>query len=118
MKYYVQQGNTVTVVTPSGGLTSGDGCLIGSMFGVAELTTLAGQENELNLTGVVELPKVSALQIDVGDRVYWDNTAKLVNKTASGNTLIGVAITQAGSASTVSAANPSPTVKVRLSAAF
>jgi predicted RecA/RadA family phage recombinase len=53
---------------------------------------------------------VSALAIAIGDKVYFDAATGLVNKTASGNTLIGVA--------TSAAANPSGTVNVRLNGSF
>lgn len=117
MKNYVQPGNTITVIAPADVL-SGAGVLVGSIFGVAEFDALSGTAVELNLTGVVELPKTSALAINVGDKVYWDNTAKVVNKTASGNTLVGVAVTSADAPSTEAAANPSATVRVRLNASF
>ena len=56
------------------------------------------------------LPKVAALAIAAGDVIYWDPAAKLVNKTASGNTKLGVA--------TAAVANPSASVTVRLNGAF
>ncbi len=60
--------------------------------------------------GVFTLPKVSALAIAIGDKLYWNDTVKLVNKRASGNTPIGVAVT--------AAANPSGTVAVQLNGSF
>jgi predicted RecA/RadA family phage recombinase len=53
---------------------------------------------------------VSALAIAAGDTLYFDAATKLVNKTSSGNTKIGVA--------TEAAANPSATVAVRLNGSF
>ena len=60
--------------------------------------------------GVFDLPKVSTDVFAVGAAVYWDNTAKLMTSTTSGNTKIGVAV--------VAAANPSGTVTVRLNGTF
>jgi predicted RecA/RadA family phage recombinase len=85
---------------------SGDGVLVGSIFGVAAVDALTGADLDLVTLGVFELPKVSAQAITVGAKVYWDNAAKLVTTTATSNTLIGAAVT--------AAANPSGTVNVRL----
>lgn len=109
MRNYVQRGENVTAVAPYA-LASGAGALIGSLFGVATGAADSGAEVVLDTLGVFTLPKTSALAIAFGDRVYWDDTAKVVNKTASGNTLIGVAVSVA--------ANPSGFVDVRLNGSF
>lgn len=109
MKNYVQNGDNLTLPAPAD-TVSGAGVLVGSIFGVAAIAALSGSNIDLVTRGVFTLPKVSALAVAIGDKVYWDNTAKLVNKTASGNTLIGVAVT--------AAANPSGTVDVRLNGSF
>lgn len=109
MKNHVQPGNTLTLPAPADVL-SGAGVVVGSIFGVANGDALSGELVDLDVVGVFTLPKVSALAIAIGDKVYWDDTNKLVTKTASGNTAIGVA--------TSVAANPSASVDVRLSAAF
>lgn len=106
---YVQLGNTLTIPAPAT-VASGAGVLVGSIFGIAAGDAESGADFDLETRGVFEMPKVSALAIAIGDKVYWDDTAKLVNKTASGNTLIGVAVT--------AAANPSATVNVRLNGSF
>ena len=49
----------------------------------------------------IEAPKTAPLVISAGDTLYWDNTAKEMNKTAGGNTKCGVAIEDAASADTV-----------------
>lgn len=109
MKNYVQAGNNLTLTAPYA-VDSGDGCKIGSIFGVAAGEAESGDEVDIVTTGVFTLPKTSALAISVGDKLYWDNTAKLVNKTATDNTLIGVAVS--------AAVNPSATVEVRLNGSF
>ena len=60
--------------------------------------------------GVVDLAKVSAQAWAVGDKVYWDDTAKLTTTVSTSNTLIGVALAVA--------ANPSATGRVRLNGTF
>ena len=90
MKNYVQPGNTVTLTAPYA-VASGDGLLVGSIFGVAAGTAALGEAVEAALTGVYDLKKVASQAWAAGDKVYWDNTAKEVTKTTTSNTLIGVA---------------------------
>lgn len=78
------------------------------LVGVASSTAAEGVTFALQTNGVFRMPKTSALAIAIGDKVYWDNAAKVVNKTASGNTLLGTAVE--------AAANPSDTVAVKLGA--
>ena len=109
MKNFVQPGDTLTLPAPYDVL-SGGGALVGSIFGVAAEDALSGADVDLVVEGVFTLPKTSALAIAIGDHVYWDDTAKVVNKTSGGNTLVGVAVSVA--------ANPSGTVDVRLNESF
>lgn len=109
MKNFVQTGDNVTLPAPYD-LDSGDGALVGAIFGIASGAAAAGEDFDSVTRGVFELPKVSALAIGIGAKVYWDNAAKLVNTTAAGNTLIGTAV--------AAAANPSATVNVRLNGSF
>ena len=97
MKNYVQPGNVVTLTTPTGGIRSGDGVLVGSLFGVSAYDADAGEEMEVSLVGVYELPKAAGA-IGEGAKVYWDGTGKTVTTTATGNKLIGAAVRAAGSA--------------------
>ena len=46
---------------------------------------------EASLVGVFDLKKVASQAWAAGDKVYWDNTNKEATKTATANTLIGVA---------------------------
>ena len=106
---FVQPGETLTLAAPAT-VASGAGVLIGSIFGVALGNAASGALVDINTEGVWTLPKVSALAIAVGDVIYFDNATGLVNKTSSGNTKIGVAVT--------ATANPSGTVRVRLNGGF
>jgi predicted RecA/RadA family phage recombinase len=109
MKNFIQNGRTISLTAPYAVL-SGGGLLVGSIFGVASFNAAISETVEAQLEGVFELPKTSALAIAIGERLYWDNTARVVNKTVAGNTLIGVAVS--------TAADPSPTVLVRLNGSF
>ena len=111
MKTYVQPGNTITLTAPYA-VASGDGLLVGSIFGVASGTAALGETVEAALTGVYDLKKVASQAWAAGDKVYWDNTAKEATKTTTSNTLIGVAVVAvAGGASDIIG-------RVRLNASF
>ncbi len=109
MKNYIQKGENLTLAAPYG-VTSGGGVKTGLIFGVAAGDALSGADVDLVTEGVFDLPKVSTDVFAVGAAVYWDDTAKLMTSTTSGNTKIGVAV--------LAAANPSGTVKVRLNGTF
>lgn len=108
MKNFIQPGRSVTVPAPSGGTVSGKLCVIGSLIGIASTTQAEGEPVTLETEGVFEYAKTSALAIAVGDKVYFVSADNALNKTASGNTLVGIAVE--------AAPNPSATVKVKLGA--
>ena len=60
----------------------------------------ASAENAYMYEGKVELPKKSSLAINAMDAVYWDDTAKEINKTAAGNTACGHCVESAGASDT------------------
>ncbi|RYF63076.1 MAG: DUF2190 family protein [Comamonadaceae bacterium] len=89
MRNYVQPGDVITIVTAAA-LASGAGVLVGSLFGVSSAVYGVGVEAEIKTSGVFALTAASAATGAVGDKAYWDDTAKAVTATASGNKLIGV----------------------------
>ncbi len=91
MKNYVQPGNTITLTAPSA-VASGDGLLVGSIFGIACADAASGEAVETALVGVYDFKKIASQAWAAGDKVYWDNTAKEATKTTTSNTLIGVAV--------------------------
>jgi predicted RecA/RadA family phage recombinase len=91
VKNFVQPGNTITLTAPYDA-ASGDGLLVGSIFGVASGAASSGEIVEAALVGVFDLKKVASQAWAVGDRIYWDDTNRQTTKTATSNTLIGVAI--------------------------
>lgn len=105
MRNFVQNGHTITIPAPAA-VNSGEGVLIGALFGVASGTVVAGEDMDMKLVGVFGLPKVAAQAFAIGDVAYWDVSNKLVTRTATGNSKIGVAVSVA--------ANPSATVNIRL----
>jgi len=109
MKNYVQKGENLTLPAPYA-VSSGDGALIGNIFGVAAGDAVEGAEVDLVTVGVFTLPKVSTDAIAIGAAVYWDDDAKLITATATDNTKIGVSV--------ATALNPSGTTDVRLNGVF
>jgi predicted RecA/RadA family phage recombinase len=103
---FAQEGDVLTL-TPAAAVSSGQGYLFGtSLFGVATNAVASGVSGEFLTEGVVDIAKTSALAISVGDRVYWDPAAKVVNKTATAQQCVGIAV--------AAAINPSATVLVKL----
>lgn len=103
MKNYVQRGDVITATAPAN-VTSGDGVLVGLLFGVATRTVLSGAPVELQTEGVVTLPKATGA-INEGVRVFWDNAAKNVTTTTAGNMCIGWAVGVGGYISGATAIN-------------
>ena len=108
MKNFVQEGEVLTL-SPGAAVAAGVGYLFGtSLFGVAINDVASGASGEFVAEGVVNIAKTSALAISVGDRVFWDATNKVVNKTLTAQQCVGIAVE--------AAANPSSTVKIKLGA--
>ncbi|UXU76304.1 MULTISPECIES: DUF2190 family protein [unclassified Paracoccus (in: a-proteobacteria)] len=96
MKTYIQNGHVITVPTPAGGIASGDGLIVGNIFGIAAYSAAEGDPLELATTGVYKLPKATATVLAIGARVAWDTAAKQVNTPGAGRFPIGIAIEAAG----------------------
>lgn len=94
---YRQPGEVLTMTAPTGGLKSGDGCLFGALFGVAQFDALQTEEVEVATEGVWTLAKPnSVISFAEGALVYWDLSEAECTSTAATNYLIGVAARAAG----------------------
>lgn len=103
MKNFVQVGDTVDFTAPSGGVTGGEGYVIGATFVVAESSVAETLTFQGRRTGVVRLTKASGsgTAISQGAQVWWDNSAKNVrHATATGRFPIGTAAAAAGNDAT------------------
>lgn len=109
MDTFIQPGHQVSVPAPAD-VASGQGVLVGSLFGVAVHDAQTGADVEVALQGVYRMAKATGAAWTIGARLYWDDTAKNLTTTASTNKLVGVAMAAAGSADT--------TGLIRLTAAF
>ena len=100
-KTYIQPGRVLTVPAPAGGALSGAPVLIGSLFGVAQHDAVQGQDLEILTAEVVELPKATPLAVDLGDRLFWNAGDGVLDKTATAQLCVGVAVLPAASADAV-----------------
>ncbi len=101
MQSYIQNGHVITVAAPAGGAASGEGLIVGNIFGVAAYSAAVGEPVELATTGVFQLPKATAAVLTVGARVAWDNTTKNINVPSAGRFPVGVATEDAGNGTTI-----------------
>ncbi len=109
MKNFIQQGNVLSLLAPYA-VASGAPFKVGSIVAVAVASASSGGAVEGMSAGVFTLPKVSAQAWAVGDKIYWDDSAKLMTTTALNNTLVGCATAVAG--------NPTSTGQVYLDGAI
>lgn len=94
MKNFIQKGDTITH-TPAGAVTSGQAIRIGHMIGVAVTDVAAGEAGAFALTGVYELPKVSAAEFPQGSKLLWDESAGAFDApdaTPASGDLLGAAV--------------------------
>jgi predicted RecA/RadA family phage recombinase len=100
---YLQSGVVVERSAPAGGITAGQGLQYGAAgFGIALNTAAAGLPVQLRTEGIFTVAKATNLAITLGDRLYWDPAAKVVNKTPTNNLCVGIAeSTASASAATV-----------------
>jgi predicted RecA/RadA family phage recombinase len=108
MKNFIHPGKILTVTAPYA-LTSGHGCLVGSIFGVScGVYLISDTLAQIETEGVFDLVKTAANTFAQGALVYWDDSTHEATSTASGNKLIGVAEVAASSTAAGS------TVRVKL----
>jgi predicted RecA/RadA family phage recombinase len=90
MKNFVEAGDTVTFIAPTGGAVSGTPLVIGSLVVIPAWSAAEGFECEGVTCGVYALPKKSTDTPDQFAKAYWDETNGEVTTTDTDNTLIGV----------------------------
>jgi len=76
MKNYIQDGEKLTLVAPSGGVTSGTGYVIGAIFAVAEGDAVATANFVGATEGVFSLPKATGGTGSQGGKVWFNNSTK------------------------------------------
>lgn len=79
---FVQEGTTVSF-TAGQAYSSGDVVVLGSMLGVVLDDVANGATGQAAISGVYNLPKVSAAVIAVGESIQWDVSAAGVEDDAA-----------------------------------
>lgn len=104
---FLQHGDVLTVEAPAT-VASGDGVLVGLIFGIAVTSAGSGEDVPIKTAGVFRMPKVSAQAwATVGLTIYWDDGNTRCTTVDTG-VPIGVNV--------ATAANPSATGDVKLHA--
>ncbi len=106
MKTFVQSDDNVTLTAPGGGVTSGTGLLIGSLFCIPAVTAAATEKFVAVIRGIVTHAKVSAQAWTEGQRLYWNAGLSQVTSDGTAGPYVGVAAAVA--------ANPSSTGQILL----
>ena len=99
MKNYVKPGETMTLTAPYA-RNSGEGALVGALFGVATTDIANGAEGEFLIQGVVTLAKATGTAWTLGALLYWSDANKNVTTVSTSNTRIGCAAKAAASGDT------------------
>ncbi|MGG5819637.1 DUF2190 family protein [Falsiroseomonas sp. HW251] len=101
MRNFIQPGDSLAVAVPyAGGVTAGQGVLVGAIFGVAATDGAQNATIECQTKGVFDITKEPALAITAGARVFWDNTNRRLTTTATSNYQVGIATATALAADT------------------
>ena len=101
MRNYLQPGDSLALAVPyAGGVTSGQGVLVGAIFGVAAVDGVQNAVIECQTKGVFDIAKEPALAITAGARLFWDNTNRRLTTTVTGNFQVGIATLAALAADT------------------
>ena len=88
MTNYIQSGNTITITAPRTVL-SGEGVLLGNIFGIANnAATSADTDLEITRRGVFDIAKDSSVPV-AGYPAYWDNSGFTVTAVPNGTRPIG-----------------------------
>jgi predicted RecA/RadA family phage recombinase len=90
---YIYEGRAIDFL-PETDTPAGTIIVIGSLVGVTKTDIVAGTIGAVHVVGVYDIEKGN-VAIPLGNKVYWDSTAKKAVVNATGNTLIGVAVSAA-----------------------
>ena len=90
MNTLVARGKSVEVIAPVGGYASGQPVLQSSLVGISANSYNQGDTAVVTLAGAHTVAK-AAESWNVGDKLYWDDTAKVFTKVVASNTFAGYA---------------------------
>ena len=93
---FIQCGDALDHVAAAT-ITSGTPILIGAIVGVPLADAAIGETVTVQFEGVFILPKATGTAWAMGDKLYWDDSAKKFTKTSTSNTAAGYAAAAAAS---------------------
>ena len=103
---YVQEGKIMDYVNDTGSdISSGDGVVASSQFGVAITDIADTKTGSVAIVGVYKLAKINTEAFAQGEKVYWNSTNKQLTTTATGNKVAGHAFEAALTADTEATVN-------------
>ncbi len=95
MKNFIQTGDNITVTAPAT-VASGDGVIVGNLFGVAVTDAASGAPVTLATKGVFSLPKQLSATFASGGVVSWSVPDGVCVAPGAGFYPVGVATAAAG----------------------
>ena len=96
---FIHDGKSVDFF-PATDVPAGSVVILGSLVGITKLDVKSNTLGAVAVVGVYDVEKTN-VAVPLGSKVYWDATAKKANLTATGNTLLGVAVLEAAAEDTV-----------------
>lgn len=107
-KNFVKPADHLPLVCPYATVASGQGVLVGIIFGVALFDAVSGATVEVATEGEWVIAALSTDVVTAGAPAYWDDTNRRITSVSTGNTLVG--------AYTVAKANADTTAQIKLEA--
>ncbi len=96
---FIHDGKSVDFF-PTADVPAGSVVIQGNLVGVTKLDVKANTLGAVAVVGVYDVEKGN-VAVTLGAKVYWDDTAKKAVVTATGNTLLGIAVLGATADDTV-----------------
>ena len=90
--HFVHDGKAIDYV-PAANTTAGSVVVLGDRVGITKFDIAANTLGSLAMVGVFDFAKDNTV-IPLYGRVYWNATAKNATLTASGNTLLGISLSE------------------------
>ena len=90
---FIHDGKSVDFF-PTNDVPAGTIVILGSLVGITKLDVKSNTLGAVAVVGVYDVEKTN-IAVPLGSKVYWDDTAKKANLTATGTTLLGAAVLEA-----------------------
>lgn len=100
---FVQPGEqSIELVAPGGGVVTKTAILIGSLLVIPLQSAAVGEKFSAQVDGVWKMPKATGGGTDItqGAKLFWDDSAKVVTKTAGANKIAGICVLAAATGDT------------------